>query len=88
MEFIEWTYSQMMSLCKNYREAIGHAKNHGNKKSFDISKNNAPFVRKYLVNFYINVIRSNTGCPKKVHKFKIIYLCSENRQITKLCLIY
>ena len=29
-----------------------------------------------------------TGCPKKVHKFKIIYLCSENRQITKLCFIY
>ena len=28
------------------------------------------------------------GVPKKVHKFKIIYLCSENQQITKLCFIY
>ena len=27
------------------------------------------------------------GVPKKVHKFKIIYLCSENRQITKYCVI-
>ena len=29
----------------------------------------------------------NTGCAKKVHKFKIIYLCSENRQITNFCVI-
>ena len=27
------------------------------------------------------------GVPKKVRKFKIIYLCCENRQITKLCAI-
>ena len=25
------------------------------------------------------------GVPKKVHKFKIICLCFENRQITKFC---
>ena len=27
------------------------------------------------------------GIPKEVHTFKIVYLCPENRQITKLCLI-
>ena len=26
-------------------------------------------------------------CPKKVHKFKIIYLYSGNRQITNFCVI-
>ena len=28
-----------------------------------------------------------TGRPKKVHKFKIMYLCSDNRQITNFCVI-
>ena len=31
---------------------------------------------------------AGTGYPKKVHKFKIIYFCSENRQITKLYISY
>ena len=30
-------------------------------------------------------INKYTGCPKKIRKFKIICLCSENRQVTKLC---
>ena len=29
-----------------------------------------------------------TVCHKKVHKFKIIYLCSENRKITKYCVSF
>ena len=33
---------------------------------------------------FVSILKKKTGCPKKVHKFKIIYLCSENRQITKL----
>ena len=39
-----------------------------------------------VVGFEVNS-SNDTGCPKKVHKFKIIYLCSENPQITKLCVI-
>ena len=30
---------------------------------------------------------SNTGCPKKVHKFEIKNLCSENRSISKVSAI-
>ena len=41
---------------------------------------------KLLLTEFVGQCR-NIRCPKKVHKFKITYFCSENRQITKLCVI-
>ena len=41
----------------------------------------------YLQSKVLKSISRATGCPKEVHKLKIIYFCSENRQITDFCVI-
>ena len=44
-------------------------------------------TRKLLVTLFVAKFIPLPGVPKKVHRIKIIYLCSENRQITKLYVI-
>ena len=54
-------------------------------------KDSTDLVLNSFFNFcLVSVIFSvnfSTACPKKIHKFIIIYLCSENRKITKFCVI-
>ena len=54
-----------------------------------VSKNSFALHRKMFMNKHRVLHITNDICflDSTVHTFKIIYLCSENQQITKLCVI-